>query len=439
MPVVTSFTSVGPLGDAAQDYNIEIVFEGMFVDDDGNITDPGPWTEALQAAFTSAANFLSSIVIGDLADVVTANGLVDDLRISATLEPIDGPFGVLGSAGPTLLRGGNSLPIEGEMTFDIADANALNVTNPDGSNPWEMTVVHEMLHVLGIGTLWQTLGLIDADTFRYLGVNGNHEWEFLFSSAYAADPDAALGAPIENDGGSGTALGHWEEDVFGNELMTGFIDTSQNNPLTNISIAALADLGYTTTYVASPCFLTGTRILTADGPRPVEELVPGDLLRTEDGRLTRALWIGHRRIDGRLAPQVWRSVVEITPGALGGGLPSARLFVTADHALMLDGYLVQAGALVNGDAIRWADPAGLATGYTVWHVETEGHEIILAEGAAAESYIDYIGRLAFDNAAEFDPPPGHGAHRPEHGAPRITTARHLPPALHARLRIARAA
>ena len=435
MPVVTSFTSTGPTGIAAQDYNIEIEFLGMTVDGNGDITDPGPWTEALQGAFISAANLLSSIVTGDLPD----DGLIDDLKITATLDTIDGPSNTLGFAGPTLLRGGSSLPIEGEMTFDIADVSTLNVVNGDGSNAWEMTVLHEMIHVLGIGTIWDNLNLVDEATFRYLGANGNHEWEFLYATEFANDPNAALGAPIENDGGSGTALGHWEEDVFGDELMTGFLNTSQDNPLSNITVAALADLGYTTTYVASPCFLTGTRIMTAEGPRRIETLAAGDLVETAEGRMTRVIWVGHRRIDARIAPLSWRELVEVEAGALGGGLPQANLWLTADHALLVDGLLVQAGALVNGRTIRWADPALVAEGYTVWHVETDAHDIILAEGAPAESYIDYVGRLAFDNADDFAGIQCDRPATPEHAAPRVTMARHLPPTLRARLGIARAA
>lgn len=435
MAIVTSFTSTGPTGNAAQDYNIEIEFLGMTVDGDGNITDPGPWTEALQAALVSAANQLSSIVTGDLPD----SGLIDDLKITATLDNIDGPSNTLGFAGPTLLRGTSSLPIEGEMTFDLADIDDLNVVNGDGSNAWEMTVLHEMIHVLGIGTIWDNLNLVDEATFRYLGANGNHEWEFLFVTEYANDPDAALGAPIEDDGGEGTALGHWEEDVFGDELMTGFLDTSKDNPLSNITIAALADLGYTTTYAASPCFLTGTRILTSDGPRRIETLTDNDFVQTADGRLTRVIWVGYRRVDARIAPASWHAVVEIDAGALGNGVPQGTLRLTADHALLVDGLLVQAGALVNDTTIRWANADVLSQGYTVWHVETDAHDIILAEGAPAETYIDYVGRLAFDNATEFAAVQCDRPLKPEHMAPRITTARHLPATLRARLGIARAA
>lgn len=436
MPVA-NFTSTGPTGNAALDYNIEVVFQGMTIEGNGDISDPGPWTDALQAAFIDAANLLSSIIVGDLPDIAG----VDDLRIFAKLDDIDGSGGILGFAGPNLLRGPDefSLPYEGEMTFDTDDADALNVVNPDGSNPWEMTILHEMLHVVGIGTLWELNGLIDVVLFRYLGPNGNNEWQFEWPTEYAADPFAAEGAPIEDGGGDGTALAHWEEDVFLNELMTGFIDTSGNNPISNMTIAALEDLGYETTYVATPCFLTGTRIATPCGTTQIEDLSIGDPVLTADGGQTQVLWVGYRRVDARLAPRAWREVVEIAPGALGHGLPVAPLRLTGDHALMIDGMLVNAAALVNGVGIDWATPATLEGGYTVWHVETAAHEVIVAEGAPCESYIDYVGRLSFDNADEYLALYGADRRMSEHPAPRITSARQLSPALRAAFGIDRAA
>jgi hypothetical protein len=49
--------------------------------------------------------------------------------------------------------------------------------------------------------------------------------------------------PVENSGGLGTVATHWREQVFGNELMTGFI-AAQGNPLSRITLGSLQDLGY---------------------------------------------------------------------------------------------------------------------------------------------------------------------------------------------------
>ena len=84
--------------------------------------------------------------------------------------------------------------------------------------------------------------------------------------------------------------------------------------------------------------------------------------------------------------------VRICAGALGDGLPNADLTVTADHGMVLDGLVINASALVNGATIDWVPLAELSTRVTYYHVETTGHEVILANGAPSESF--YTGRHA---------------------------------------------
>ena len=48
-------------------------------------------------------------------------------------------------------------------------------------------------------------------------------------------------------GGPGTRDGHWREEIFANELMTGFLDTGAN-PLSRVTIGAFEDLGYGVDY-----------------------------------------------------------------------------------------------------------------------------------------------------------------------------------------------
>ncbi len=49
--------------------------------------------------------------------------------------------------------------------------------------------------------------------------------------------------PIENLGGKGTRNSHWRESIFGNELMSGFVEFAPN-PISIVTVASLADLGY---------------------------------------------------------------------------------------------------------------------------------------------------------------------------------------------------
>lgn len=175
------------------------------------------------------------------------------------------------------------------------------------------------------------------------------------------------------------------------------------------------------------CFAAGTMIAAEHGEVAVEDLKAGDLVRTADGRLTPVTWLGTQEIDTRLMHPAKVNPICITAGALGGGLPLRDLHVSADHAIEIDGTLYNAGVLVNGETI-YQKARMPKEGFTYYHVETGAHELLLAEGVAAESFIDYAGRDSFDNA-----PDGDGRVIPEMALPRVSTARLVPAELKTRL------
>ena len=192
----------------------------------------GAWNEAAQSAFLLAAERIEAVVLGDLPDaaVPSAEGgleVVDDLLIRAELPAVDGVGGVLGSAAPTFVRVDSLLPVAARMSFDAADAAAL-----EAEGVWGDVVLHEMLHCLGFGTLWAAKGLV-APGGGYVGPAAMAE--------YAAMGGAGP-VPLEAGGGVGTAGLHWSEAVFGAELMTGWIGDA--GPLSPLTLASLSDLGY---------------------------------------------------------------------------------------------------------------------------------------------------------------------------------------------------
>ena len=120
-------------------------------------------------------------------------------------------------------------------------------------------------------------------------------------------------------------------------------------------------------------------------------------------------------------------------------MPHSDLTVTADHAILIDGILCEAGALVNGTTIARVPLAEFCDSYTVYHVETEAHEIILANGAPSETFVDNVSRRAFDNHAEFEALHGENPQEMrELTYPRAANARHLPARIKNRLGIAMA-
>jgi len=182
------------------------------------------------------------------------------------------------------------------------------------------------------------------------------------------------------------------------------------------------------------CFAEGTLISTAQGPRPVENLSIADTIYTASGRPCDVKWIGRQTVYKLFCGQRMQPV-RIQAGALGDGLPHTDLTVTADHGMIVDGLVINASALVNGTTIDWVPLAELPDSFTVYHVETEDHDVILANGAAAETFIDYVGRAAFDNHGEYLELYGCERIIPEMARPRISTPRLLPDAIKARLGI----
>lgn len=187
------------------------------------------------------------------------------------------------------------------------------------------------------------------------------------------------------------------------------------------------------------CFLPGTAIATPGGAVAVENLAIGDDILTADGRTIAVAWIGRQTISTRFGPTERRRPVRIAAGALGPDLPLRDLRLTADHALLLDGLLVNAGALVNGTSVTFEPLADFGDSLTLYHVETDLHDVILAEGTPAETFIDYVGRQAFDNHTEYVALYGEDRKLPEMAQPRVTSARLLPAALRARLGLDHAA
>lgn len=145
------------------------------------------------------------------------------------------------------------------------------------------------------------------------------------------------------------------------------------------------------------CLLAGTLVLTPNGERPVEEIGRGDEILTADGEIAQVRWVGkqaHISLFNRQALPV-----VISAGALGDNVPSRDLCVSPDHAILIDGVLVQAQALVNGMTITvMADPPSRIDYY---HLELDRQRIIVADGAPVESFVDNVSRAGFDNFEEW--------------------------------------
>ena len=204
-----------------------------------------PVTEEQEQVFNDAAARWEWIIIKDVPSITgtipsafegfppAVDGTVDDIVIEVALAPIDGPGGILGQAGPVFVRTSDNLPLSGVMFFDVADLAFL-----DELGLFEEVIIHEMGHVLGVGTLWD---FGDRDLLR--GEETNPYFAGKLGNLFWKVEGGRDRLPVENEGGPGTALSHWRESVLGNELMTGFLNLGEN-PLSHITAASMRDLGY---------------------------------------------------------------------------------------------------------------------------------------------------------------------------------------------------
>ena len=179
------------------------------------------------------------------------------------------------------------------------------------------------------------------------------------------------------------------------------------------------------------CFFPGTLISTTRGKARVEDLEIGDNLLTADGETRPVRWIGRQTVSTFFADKEKVHPIRISASSLGADLPERDLLVSPDHAILVDGVLVQASALINGRTIT--QETDVPTVFTWYHIETEDHSLILAEGTPAETFIDNVARQAFDNWAEYDALYPDAAEMEEMDLPRVQWARQLPRVISLRL------
>ena len=215
------------------DFDIELVFLSHFPE--------GPKRE-----IQYAARRWMSIIRGDLPEYTFTQGWsgtcgdqsfeipagerIDDLRIYIT--SFSGAVeGVEGYGSPRVLRETSPLSVVGCLGFNLD----INYVNPN-------VAVHEIGHVLGVGTLWDAFGFLQNPSRN----NPNADTHFNGPLAIAAFNDAGgwdyAGAkvPVHRQGGPRAADSHWRTSVLKGERMA----TPGGPALSAITIQSLADLGY---------------------------------------------------------------------------------------------------------------------------------------------------------------------------------------------------
>jgi hypothetical protein len=190
--------------------------------------------------------------------------------------------------------------------------------------------------------------------------------------------------------GTGTLLGEATVQTTA-QLTDGTYSLGGTGPLTITTDAS--GTGFTVAAATSTlvCFAAGTRIRTTFGDMPVEGLAVGDLVVTASGDTRPIVWLGHKRV---AHPKRSQLPVRVKAGAFGESLPQQDLLLSPGHAVCVDvmgEVFIPIDKLINGATIAPVETDDI----TYWHVELESHDVLLAEGLPAESYMDAGNRAFF--------------------------------------------
>jgi Ca2+-binding RTX toxin-like protein len=197
-----------------------------------------------------------------------------------------------------------------------------------------------------------------------------------------------------------TATGQVDYSISGGFTFVEGDVTSAGDADFEIQMAGSLNLQASDFSFGPACYASGTFILTVDGEVPIEDLAIGDQVITLAGEARPIRWIGRRAYDGRfIAGNRQALPICISAGALGDGVPARDLWLSPAHSLYVDGVLVPSEHLVNGATVVQAESVE-AVEY--FHIELDRHDVIFADGAPAESYVDCENRLMFANGGEYE-------------------------------------
>ena len=234
--------------------------------------------------------------------MVTTLATVDDHVAYVHVDSIDGAGRVGAMATYCHTRVSDGTPIVSGVVFDEADIDTLVAFGR-----LEDLAMHEFAHGLGFSrTYWLSHNLLDQ------GADVHFRGPLAIAAFNSAGGTTYTGAKVPV---SSPDMSHWRESVFGSELMSPRYSLRSNNPLSAITIQAMADVGYVVDASVAEAFdlpNTAPPDLAADAPpwdlRDI--VVQGPVIVVDaDGRIVRV----DPAPPGSPPPPVQRRTVPVYP------------------------------------------------------------------------------------------------------------------------------
>ena len=342
--------------------------------------------QIVEGGFTSGTVLVSGgtqdIYTGGVAlnDVVTSGGTVEDYAALAFTEALGSSTtfsGTLTGSGTLVQSGPGTLKLAGTVSGFIGayliSGGTLELTSPGNLASSTVQFASGSTATLQIdGATAPSAVISNLNTGDVIDLAG---LSFVSSGGISVNGNTVT----VTEGGMSESL-----TIYGASFYPGFIGSPNPGSGTDLTVA---------------CYCPGTLILSDRGEMPVEALRIGDVVVTVSGEHRPIKWIGNRSYAGRfLAANPMVQPVRLRTGCLGNGLPRRDLLVSPEHGMFLGGVLIPARCLVNGSTI--AQERGLER-IDYFHVELDSHDVLLAEGAPSESFMDDDSRGVFHNAHEF--------------------------------------
>jgi Hint domain len=361
------------------------------------ITAPGTYTVIINTEAT--ADQIKSLVLGDSSGIVR---LTDNGSLSVTTDTtldhsiFDAGAGATANMfGDLTLIGGSIVMDEGVLNVGGAVSGTDGHLDVDGGTAFAASLSGSNVYTLSLNGTLEIGAITSSDTTFTFGDSGSN-------TLLLDDSGAALSAAITGFGGNNVI------DIsslpFSSNYTTQFSGTTLTIENGASPVFVFHDINNPGSFgirdddrggTELTCFAAGTCIATPSGDVPVECLAVGGTVLTYRGEVSAITWIGKGTV---LAPRGRRSVathVIVRKDALSENVPHCDLHVTKGHSLYLDGVLIPVEFLVNHRSIIWDDRAQEVK---IYHIELSTHDVLIADGAPAESYRDDGNRWLFQNA-----------------------------------------